>query len=100
MGTPHKHAELIKAWADGAKIQWLRKDGVWVDVWLAPAWHNTDAYRIKPEPKKVQIRYYLSKAGNVGIWVNSDFSYPQEEFTRHSWFVKWLSDTEEREFDV
>ena len=24
---PHKHAELIKAWADGAEIQWKDADG-------------------------------------------------------------------------
>lgn len=22
MGTPHKHAELIKAWADGEEVEW------------------------------------------------------------------------------
>ena len=27
---PHKHAELIKAWADGAEIEYKSKvDGVW-----------------------------------------------------------------------
>lgn len=30
MGTPHKHAALIKAWADGALIQYKDGYGTWV----------------------------------------------------------------------
>jgi len=51
MKQPHKHAELIKAWADGAEIE------VWhVDhkAWIActdPRWNLRCQYRIKPEPK-------------------------------------------------
>lgn len=102
MGTPHKHAKLIKAWADGAKIQWLRPDGRWVDLQVAPAWHTTDEYRIKPEPKKVQIRFYLWNYQNkirLGSW-NSDWAGTQNEIENSTSFIKWLSDTEEREFDV
>jgi len=48
---PHKHAELIKAWADGAEIE--RYDHEYKD-WLddeQPIWYEADEYRIKPEPK-------------------------------------------------
>jgi hypothetical protein len=46
---PHKHAELIKAWADGYTIQY--KDGYgWWD-WDYPDWDGDDEYRIKPETK-------------------------------------------------
>ena len=53
MKTPHKHAELIKAWADGAEIQFYDVlTGSWKDckgeIFL---WHPTSEYRIKPEPK-------------------------------------------------
>jgi hypothetical protein len=44
--TKHKHADLIKAWADGAEIQ-VYSGGYWVDT--APSWNETDQYRIKPE---------------------------------------------------
>lgn len=47
----HKHAELIKAWADGATIEYFNPRG---EVWLpasAPSWHDSLEYRIKPEPK-------------------------------------------------
>ena len=45
----HKHAELIKAWADGAKIQG-RSSGKYQDT-PRPQWHENWEYRIKPEPK-------------------------------------------------
>ena len=50
---PHKHAELIKAWADGAEIQYWNgsieqwKDGDREEM----SWYEDYQYRIKPEPK-------------------------------------------------
>ena len=54
---PHKHAELIKAWADGAEIEqkyikddeddFITKWHIFDDYWLNDGWE----YRIKPEPK-------------------------------------------------
>lgn len=45
--TPHKHAAVIKAWADGAQIE--RRTG---DLWVPmPSIHSTlydCEYRIKP----------------------------------------------------
>ena len=62
---PHKHAELIKAWADGAEIQqrnfyyaprkwsdWLVFNGTWID-------EDSTEYRIKPEPKPDFYKSYL-----------------------------------------
>ena len=43
---PHVHAELIKAWADGAHIQVKDFVGEWNDV--DPMWHKDSMYRIKP----------------------------------------------------
>jgi hypothetical protein len=47
---PHKHAEEIKAWADGHTIEFLTVDGNW-EVAPHPSWLMTMEYRIKPEPK-------------------------------------------------
>ena len=47
----HKHAELIKAWADGAEIQIKDKQTGWEDLCYTPSWRNDFEYRIKPEPK-------------------------------------------------
>ena len=48
----HKHAELIKAWADGAKIQISHTNDPqhWEDI-ENPFWYPCGVYRIKPEPK-------------------------------------------------
>lgn len=51
---PHVHAECIKAWADGIKVQFKTKeDIVWHDLdnygWCR--WDVNNQYRIKPEPK-------------------------------------------------
>ena len=55
---PHKHAALIKAWADGHEIQY-REDAssMWIDA-INPQWDVMFEYRIKPRTVK-----------NVG-WVN------------------------------
>ena len=57
---PHKHAELIKAWADGAKIE-VRTVGC--DEWhdqKHPWWDDhLYEYRIKPEPKSDVVLYAL-----------------------------------------
>lgn len=47
--VPHVHAELIKAWADGAEIEYQsHQDNMW---YLAPSpvWHANTLYRVKPE---------------------------------------------------
>ena len=46
----HKHSELIKKWADGAKIQVKYSENHdWEDV--DPSWSEQFEYRIKPEEK-------------------------------------------------
>jgi len=47
---PHKHAELIKKWADGAKIQYLESDseGSWFNI-AKPSWDLGTVYRVEPE---------------------------------------------------
>jgi hypothetical protein len=54
MAEPRKHAELIKAWADGAEIQWKNKvDGYWEDCHLTPYWKDDCEYRLKPTRKEL-----------------------------------------------
>lgn len=50
MNTPHKHAEVIKKWADGAKIQVrdpASRSQVWEDT-SHPQWVSSFEYRVKP----------------------------------------------------
>ena len=65
--VPHKHAAVIKAWADGAVIQYfsgVKRD--WVDVdYNRPSWGNAEQYRVKPE--SADIDKYGAKAGDVWL---------------------------------
>lgn len=72
---PRKHSELIKAWADGAEIQYKSWQGVW-ESYLpgdSPMWDVNSEYRIKPEVKPDVVMY---------AFVNEDFctgTYPHNE---------------------
>lgn len=63
MKQPHKHAELIKAWADGAVIQ-FKIDSHWKDCHNnKPDWDYRIEYRIKPELP--DIEKYDVEAGDI-----------------------------------
>lgn len=51
MKTPHKHAALIHAWADGAEIEMELSDGSWESV--SPTCGESINYRIKPQMCKI-----------------------------------------------
>jgi hypothetical protein len=62
MNKPHKHAELIKQWADGAEIEYLldreqmqEKDREWVAS-PRPAWLNDGVYRVAPKLKAFNVK--------------------------------------------
>lgn len=61
MKTPHKHAELIKAWADGAEIEYFDSH---TNCWRSqPAlfpWYEDYKYRIKPEPKPDVVQFWCA----------------------------------------
>jgi hypothetical protein len=58
MKTPHKHAEVIKAWADGAEIEYFNTYyGCWMAMKTQPVWDEREKYRIKPEPKPDVVAY-------------------------------------------
>lgn len=79
---PHKHAELIKAWADGAEIEVFDKIlNSWFDVIDdAPIFFEHNEYRIKPEPKPDVVMYsrVLSvqkhKDGAYYAWVSNAYT--------------------------
>lgn len=88
MNTPHKHAEVIKAWADGATIQ-VR--GLCSDPWediKSPSWWVGNEYRVKPIAHKWQHLIDAQAAGKAvqmrsgntwhdGWWV---FNSPNAEY--------------------
>lgn len=97
MNKPHVHAKVIKAWADGAKIQ-LYSEGErgWEDI-VDPTWLSSLKYRIKPEPKKVEVHLYRvrgSDKGTITSKVGERFS-PGTEATYYEYIGSHTFEVEE-----
>jgi hypothetical protein len=98
MKTPHKHAAVIKAWADGQDIQ-VNLNG-WVDA-LCPTWYTNYEYRVKPGPKKYRVALVTHKSckgypiivekGECTFVDCSGYNFPTEVT-----LIKWLT----KEFEV
>ena len=62
----HKHAELIKAWADGAEIQVRCGKHDWEDLTTKyPDWYHNYEYRIKSEPKPNVEQYLIASQYDI-----------------------------------
>jgi hypothetical protein len=71
MNKPHKHAEVIKAWADGAEIEYLEtmtsKEPYWANAPM-PKWSEETMYRVKQTPKpdtQYWLRTYEHSGGSI-----------------------------------
>jgi hypothetical protein len=71
--TPHKHAAIIKEWADGAVIQKEVEPGRWRSVPI-PEWGQATNYRVKPTPKP------LEDVAHDAFYASCD-----KEFGGHHW---------------
>jgi hypothetical protein len=78
---PHKHAELIKAWADGAEIQYNHWGSAWKDS-ISPTWDKNFQYRIKPEEKQPVVRWLWAKEHIGGEWMISPVFRSKEEASK------------------
>jgi hypothetical protein len=80
MNKPHKHAELIKAWADGAEIEFQDSEGVWgVGI---PKWNPDSVYRIKPERKPDIVKAFMLEShplGGLRFYDATGFSREKDE---------------------
>ena len=74
----HKHAEVIKAWADGAIIEVFLKVR-WFVVYN-PQWNEDYQYRIKPEPKPEPKpdykKYFVYNKYHKTFYDTGDNCYP------------------------
>ncbi len=89
---PHKHSEVIKAWADGAEIQYLESNESWRDV-KDPSWGSNNKYRVKPAP--VIAWYRVAELdGKNGVVPNlTAFNDSEERAIINSpHFIRWLTD--------
>ena len=69
MKAPHKHAELIKAWADGADIEGQDIEGHWY-ITFHPDWRRDGPYRVYKEPSPDIVRYGIA----MNLWGRSAFA--------------------------
>lgn len=83
--TQHKWHKEIKAWADGAEIEWQNKGSYSENAWHIcnkPDWHSTNMeYRIKPQPKEPQYLYaYKTENGGIFVSQQKPFEYLQKGY--------------------
>ncbi len=92
MNKKHKHAELIKAWADGAEIQFksaLKEE--WHDSEGNPDWHENLEYRIKPETQTAEQQSGYSRLE----WAEDLIKQlPETHDGRNSWLLNYGSKPE------
>jgi hypothetical protein len=63
---PRRHAHLIKAWADGAEIEYLDGFGDW-QLKSYPSWSPHVVYRVKPNT-------YISSSSNTNLEDYEEYS--------------------------
>jgi hypothetical protein len=96
MSIPHKHADLIKAWADGATIQCKIRGcpDYWKDL-VNPQWDSKE-YRIKPNTIKFRTALVTDFRDYIYAYSINVLDYTQQ-FEQQPNFIKWLGDWQEVE---
>jgi hypothetical protein len=77
---PHKHAEMIKAWADGAEIEVNNGHG-WFEARLDDFSHESWHFRIKLEPKPDFFTYLTVDHIHTGTQTLYRYSTDNVKFT-------------------
>jgi len=75
--SKHKHCDLIKAWADGAAIEYYDvTNDTWDDI-SVPSWHTETLYRLKPK----LIDNILDNIPENGVlcWVSDEVKNPNSD---------------------
>src|SRR5574337_1787543 len=97
MKTPHKHAELIKKWADDTslKIQYNLR-GRWIDI-SPPSWTEEYNYRIKPEVIRYRVALLENERNHYVLTTTENAEAVR--ITTNTKFIKWITDWIEVELD-
>jgi hypothetical protein len=101
MGKPHPYAEVIKAWADGAEVQYYdcNKWWDWNTGWtagVAPTFTADFKWRVKPIKRVCRIA--LLKDGPFLVFSDTSVFDSALDVASPD-FVKWLTDWIEYEVD-
>jgi hypothetical protein len=72
---PHKHAKVIKDWADGHQIEIKSKSGdYWVEI-NCPCWVNSAEYRVKPSI--ITKHRYAFRLGDYVDMTSDHYTYEE-----------------------
>lgn len=100
MNQPHKHKDVIIAWANGAQIQFqsslMKESNEWEDI-RTPTWATNIEYRIKPEPKESvhTFRIGVVDDGDGGVYTyTADNEEEEQDIQTRPKFIGWISDWE------
>lgn len=92
MNKPHKHCELIKAWADGAEIQVKDPNtDKWSPLREYPIWYEDMKYRIKPQTIRYRVALLRYDGGRV-MTCNAETEVQEKSLREWHEFVRWLTD--------
>jgi hypothetical protein len=99
MTTPHIHAEILRAIADGKEVEW-REGCVWIesDREVNPLSFPLYTWRIKPEKKVLRYRVALMK-DDVYYTIACNNLEAEAVWEKEHTFVKWLHDWQEVEVE-
>lgn len=79
MGQPHKHAAVIKAWADGEEIEYFHSNEHGWRYTANPPWKNDTQFRVKPKNITVHRKVHFDTGNQITrTYYSSD---PNIEYT-------------------
>jgi hypothetical protein len=94
MTTQHKHAEILRAIADGKEVEWLGGKDAWYigTKEINPLSHPHLEWRIKPEKKVLRYRVAKMKNGETYWLITACENNYAEELQKDLRFIEWIHD--------
>lgn len=81
---PHKHAELIKCWADGAEIEYRLGPHNYLAITGEPSWQKSLEYRVKNKHQSLIDAYdngaVIEVADECSEWIITEHPKWYEDF--------------------
>ena len=74
--VPHKHHDVIMAFAKGYTIQFQNSFGDWIDAEHTPKFLADKEYRVKPKPTIQKWRWLVVERkdnGSIDSWVTTQY---------------------------
>ena len=92
MKQPHKHKDVIIAWANGEQNEYYSGCNEARREIDSPSWHELDKYRVKPKEVTRQFQVALFKFDRSFITITAYNSKQTKMLESHPGFVRWLTE--------